>query len=149
MQNQEKSIGAFLYKIENNKIFFLLIYSKRNREWGFPKGHANVGETELETARREIKEETGIIDINFKKGFRCVDIYKIKGALDFTKNKIIDKIVVYYIARTNSDFIGCCDEEIDEGRWLEFKEAISCLKYTNQKNLLKKAYRFIKKWEEK
>ena len=131
MQNQEKSIGAFLYKIENNKIFFLLIYSKRNREWGFPKGHANVGETELETARREIKEETGIIDINFK------------------KNKIIDKIVVYYIAKTNSDFIGCCDEEIDEGRWLEFKEAISCLKYNNQKNLLKEACRFIKKWEEK
>lgn len=144
MQNQEKSVGAFLYKIENNKIFFLLVYSERNGEWGFPKGHANTGETEQETAKREIKEETGITDIEFKKGFRCIDTYKIKGTLKFTKDRIIDKIVVYYVAKTGSDFVGCCDKEIREGKWLNIEQAIDCLKYTNQKNLLKKAYNFIK-----
>jgi 8-oxo-dGTP pyrophosphatase MutT (NUDIX family) len=144
MQNQEISVGAFLYKIENNEILFLLVYSKRNGEWGFPKGHVNEGETEEETAKREIKEETGITDIELKKGFRCIDTYKIKGTLEFTKNRIIDKIVVYYIAKTCSDFVGCCDEEISTGKWLDFKQAISCLKYPNQKNLLEKAYKFIK-----
>lgn len=144
MQNREISVGAFLYKIENNEILFLLVYSKRNAEWGFPKGHANAGETEQETAKREIKEETGITDIEFKKGFRCIDTYKIKGTLEFTKNRIIDKIVVYYIARADSDFVGCCDDEISRGEWLDFKQAVSCLKYPNQKSLLEKAYKFIK-----
>lgn len=144
MENQETSIGAFLYKIENNDILFLLVYSKRNSEWGFPKGHVDINETELETAKREIKEETGIINIEFEKGFRCIDTYKIKGTLETTKNRIIDKNVIYYLARTNSNFVGCCDEEISEGKWLKYEQAVSCLKYDNQKKLLEKAYMFIK-----
>jgi len=144
MQKQETSVGAFLYKIENNEIFFLLVYSKRNGEWGFPKGHVDINETELETAIREIKEETGITNVEFEKGFRCIDTYKIKGTLETTKNRIIDKNVIYYLAKTNSNFVGCCDEEISEGKWLNFEQAISYLKYTNQKDLLEKAYRFVK-----
>ena len=67
MENQETSVGAFIYKIEKEKILFLLIYSKRNNEWGFPKGHIEPDETELETAKREIKEETGYSTKNIKK----------------------------------------------------------------------------------
>lgn len=144
MENQETSVGAFLYKKESNKIFFLLIFSKRNGEWGFPKGHIDVNESELETAIREIKEETGITDIEFEKDFRCIDSYKIKGTLETTKNRIIDKNVIYYLARTNSNFVGCVDDEISEGKWLNFEQAVSCLKYDNQKKLLEKAYMFIK-----
>jgi 8-oxo-dGTP pyrophosphatase MutT (NUDIX family) len=59
-----------VYKIENGATFFLLVYSARNKEWGFPKGHIEEGETDKETARREIFEETGIQDLTFIDGLK-------------------------------------------------------------------------------
>ncbi|MBR3627503.1 MAG: NUDIX domain-containing protein [Elusimicrobia bacterium] len=144
METKETSVGAFIYKIENNEILFLLIYSRRNKEWGFPKGHIEPNETELETAKREIKEETGITDLNFVKDFCCCDTYKIKGTLSTTKNRIIDKNVIYYLASTKEDFKGSVDDEIEKGVWLKFNQATEYLKYDNQKKLLEQAYIYIK-----
>ena len=42
METKETSVGAFIYKIEKGEILFLLVYSERNKEWGFPKGHVEV-----------------------------------------------------------------------------------------------------------
>jgi 8-oxo-dGTP pyrophosphatase MutT (NUDIX family) len=39
---------------------YLLVYGKKSGKWGFPKGHQEEGESEEETALRELKEETGI-----------------------------------------------------------------------------------------
>lgn len=144
METKETSVGAFIYKIENDEILFLLIYSKRNSEWGFPKGHVETNETELETAKREIKEETGITDIEFVEGFRCTDTYKIKGRLENTKDRIIDKNVIYYLARTKQNFKCSVDDEIESGKWLNLDKSIECLKYENQKKLLQSAYTFLK-----
>ena len=144
METKETSVGAFIYKIEKEEILFLLVYSERNNEWGFPKGHVEPNETELETAKREINEETGITDIEFIKNFRCTDTYKIKGTLSTTKDRIIDKNVIYYLARTRENFKGSIDEEISQGKWLNCDQAIKLLKYDNQKKLLKSAYMFIK-----
>ena len=144
METKETSVGAFIYKIENGEILFLLVYSERNKEWGFPKGHVEPNETELETAKREIKEETGIENIDFVKDFRCVDTYKIKGTLSTTKNRIIDKNVIYYLASTKEDFKCSVDNEIGQGKWLNFSSATESLKHDNQKKLLKSAYMFVK-----
>lgn len=149
IEKKETSVGAFLYKIENNEILFLLIYSERNKEWGFPKGHIDIKESEMETAKREIKEETGITDIKFEDKFRCIDTYKIKGTLEGTKNRIIDKNVIYYLAGTQEDFKGSVDEEVSNGVWLSYNEVLEYLKYDNQKKLLKKAYIFLKEENKK
>ena len=52
----EKACGAVI-KNEEGKI--LLIF-QQNGFWGFPKGHVEEGETEPETAVREVFEETGL-----------------------------------------------------------------------------------------
>lgn len=38
----------------------LLVKGKKSQKWGFPKGHMEMGESEEETALRELLEETGI-----------------------------------------------------------------------------------------
>ncbi|HVP81899.1 MAG TPA: NUDIX domain-containing protein, partial [Nitrososphaeraceae archaeon] len=64
----EISCGALVYCIENQDVKFLLLrYSQGH--WDFPKGNKEKGETNLETTRREIKEETGISDIVFRDRF--------------------------------------------------------------------------------
>ncbi|MDR3049188.1 MAG: NUDIX domain-containing protein [Elusimicrobiota bacterium] len=74
---KEFSCGAIVYKKEGGKILFLIVHSKRNNEWGFPKGHIEKGESEKETAKREIFEETGIKEIEFIDDFRYEEIYNI------------------------------------------------------------------------
>ncbi len=139
---EEKSAGAVLYREQSDEIKFLLIYSKRNGEWGFPKGHIEKNETETEAAVREIFEETGIkvSEKDFNRNFRFSDTYKIKGTLDSTKGRIIDKKVIYYLCAVKNiydDTAICENEEIEKIKWMSFEEALSVLKYEKQKELLK------------
>ena len=143
--NEEISVGAIIYKKINENIVFLLVYSTRNKEWGFAKGHIEQNETEAQTAQREIEEETGIKNIMFIKNFRETDCYKIKGTLPTTENRIINKKVVYYLCYTNEDFVvNCNDGEIGECKWENYTNALSLLKYDKQKEILNKANKFIK-----
>ena len=59
-------------------------------------------------------------------------------------NRIIDKNVIYYLARTDEDFKCSVDDEVEQGKWLDYNQAIELLKYDNQKKLLKSAYMFVK-----
>ena len=55
---RRKKAGVFIYDPITNKI--LLIQSRGNF-WGPPKGTINYGETDIQCAIREVKEETGLI----------------------------------------------------------------------------------------
>lgn len=142
--NEEISAGAVIYKKTGNDILFLLVYSKRNKEWGFAKGHIETKETEIQAALREIREETGITNVNFIENFKVTDSYKIKGTLPSTKDRIITKKVIYYLCYTNEDFASKTDDEIGSCKWVTCKEALSLLKYDKQKKILNKANNFIK-----
>lgn len=143
--NEEISAGAIIYKEINENVLFLLVYSERNKEWGFAKGHIEQNETETQTAKREIEEETGIKNITFIKNFRETDCYRIKGTLPSTKNRIINKKVVYYLCYTNEDFaVNYSDGEIGKCKWVNYTNALPLLKYDKQKEILSKANTFIK-----
>ena len=76
---KEKSCGAVVIKKENDGIKFLII-RQHDDCWHFPKGHVEEGETEEETAIREIKEETNI-DVEIDNGFRKVITYSPKAGV--------------------------------------------------------------------
>ena len=67
--NFEKSCGAIIYRIKDDNLEFLTISHRSDGHWGFPKGHVEKGESEEETAIREIYEETGL-QVNLIDGFR-------------------------------------------------------------------------------
>ena len=142
--NEEVSAGAVIYKKTDTDILFLLVYSIRNKEWGFAKGHIEQNETELQAAQREIKEETGISRISFVENFKLTDSYKIKGTLPSTKDRIINKKVIYYLCYTNEDFVCKTDDEIGTCKWVTYEDALSLLKYDKQKEILSKSNKFIK-----
>ena len=56
----EKSCGGIIFYKTKQNTKILLVKNNNGRYWSFPKGHIEEGETEQETAIREIKEETGL-----------------------------------------------------------------------------------------
>ena len=138
----EKSAGAVIFRRENDKIYYLLLHypsSARSSKdyWDFPKGHIEKGEKEIETVKREIKEETGLVNIKFVEGFKewIKYFFKFKG-------KNIFKIVTFYLAETKNKNVKISFEHIGY-QWLPYEKAIKKLTFENTKEILKKANDYL------
>ncbi|MDR1696471.1 MAG: NUDIX domain-containing protein [Endomicrobium sp.] len=140
---KEFSFGSILYKIYAGEPLFLLVRSKRSGNWGFPKGHIEEGEKEIDTAKREISEETGINAVEFAVGFRQEDVYMIEGTREDTKGRTVEKHSVYFLARALEEPSKTADDEISEIGWFNLKDALNVLLFDNQKETLKNAYEKI------
>ena len=56
----EKSCGVLPYRMVNSQQEFLLVFETYSKCWSLPKGHIEAGETDVQTALRELYEETGL-----------------------------------------------------------------------------------------
>ena len=124
---REKSCGCII--IKNGKV---LLIQQTEGHWGFPKGHMELGETEIETAKREVKEETNI-DVEINKDKRYV--------LEYTTDKGIFKEVVLFIAKKINGDERYQASEIKTMEWLTYKDAIDRITYDNTRELLKRVLR--------
>lgn len=132
----EKSCGAIIYEVRNHTRYFLLVKNKNGKHWGFPKGHIEIGETEEQTAKREIKEETNL-DVTIFKGFRKKSFYKPFGK---TKKK-----VVIFLAKSKGGKVKVQDSEIDCYKWARAGETLRSLKYPNDLEMFKSALDWLSK----
>lgn len=134
----EKSCGGIVFtKVKNGKkdeLKILLVKNINGRFWSFPKGHVEKGETEVQTAKREILEETGL-EVEILNGFRETSDY-----VPFGKVK---KRVVFFVARARSAEVHIQKSEIDSYTWVSFEEAEKQCGYENDLRVLKKAKRFL------
>lgn len=133
---REKSCGAVVF-IRKPELRFLLLHYEEGH-WGFVKGNVESNETEKETVLRELKEETGIIDIKFIEGFRetITYIYNRKG-------KSFHKQVAFFLIETQTEEIKLSYEHSDY-IWIPLVEGIKFLTFNNSKNILKKANSFLR-----
>lgn len=134
---QEHSAGAVIFYQRGNKIEHLLLHYEAGH-WGFPKGHIEQGEREQETLEREVREETGIENIEIIPGFKEFISYTFRRR----KNEMVFKTVTYYLARVKVKKVRLSFEHIDY-KWLKYKEAIKLLTFMNTKDVLRKAYKFL------
>lgn len=150
---KEKSAGAIIYRKEDSRIYYLLLHykteSRRGGHWGFAKGHIEEGESEEETAKREVTEETGIEDIKIISGFKEFEKYffrKNYGLKGKARKKApwIFKLVVFYLVKTDAKEVKISDEHSDF-IWLPYEEALKKTTFKNAKKLLEKANSFILK----
>lgn len=111
---KEKSCGALVFTLKFNRPHILLIEQVKGH-WSFPKGHIENNETELETAYREVKEETNL-DIKIIDGFRVVNTYSpYKGCM---------KDVVLFVAIPTSFKLQRQIEEVKRLGWFSIKKSI-------------------------
>lgn len=149
---KEKSAGAIIYRMEAGIPQYLLLHyapaepGKRG-QWGFAKGHVEVGETEEQTARREIFEETGIKDLKIIPGFKELEKYFFRrnyGLEGEARKKApwVFKLVVFFLAETQTKEIIISNEHIGF-IWLPIDLAIKKTTFKNSKKLLKEANDFL------
>ena len=134
----EKSCGAVVFKRSKDGIKYLILHYEAGH-WDFPKGNQEKNEKGEQTASREIKEETGIENIEFVDGFReTVKYFYKKG------EETIYKEVVFFLAESATEHVELSKEHIGYA-WMGYEHAYKKLTFNNAKELLEKADKFLKK----
>ena len=119
---KEKSCGCVIFN--NNEV---LVIKDTNGNYGFPKGHMENGETEVETAMRETKEETNV-DVIIDESRR----YEINY---YIKERDIDKTVVFFRARYNGGDLKIQEGETEEIQWVPTKDVLNILTWKDSKEV--------------
>lgn len=132
----EYSAGLVTYFNENGQILYLLLHYTAGH-WDFPKGIIEEGETPVEAALRELKEEAGItaeLDTHFQQPIS----YLFKDG----KSELVSKKVLFFVGKTEEKKIILSDEHVDY-KWLSYDEAQKQLTYANAKRILTMAHQYI------
>lgn len=122
----EYSCGAILFCKEDNIRKYVLVM-EASGSYGFPKGHKEGNETDLETAKREIFEETSIVPEfipNLKRTIR----YKIINGNE--------KEVTFFVAKFDNQELKTDDKTILAIKKFDLEAALSVLKFQELKNIL-------------
>lgn len=133
--HKEKSCGVIIYQ-DRLDTRYLVVKSKANGHWGFPKGHIEENETEIDAARREVKEETGL-DVQIHEGF--------KTSMEYTISETnIRKQVILFLGKPTINSVTIQKSEIAAYKWAKFTDAINLFKYEDHKQVLKQAHEFLR-----
>jgi len=104
--------------------------------YGFPKGHMEAGETEEQTALREVFEETGL-SVCFVPGFRTEDEHPIPQK----ENTI--KQIVYFLGEYENQAFHYQKEELTDALLADYETAMSLLQFDSSKRILTEANDFL------
>lgn len=133
----EKSCGAVVFTHRNGEIRYVLAQNLEGY-YGFPKGHMEAGETETETALREIREEVGLSP-RLIEGFRTCDEHPLP------KKPGVMKQVVYFLAEYEDQEIVFQKEELMSAPLVSYEEAMALFVFESSKRLLTEAHAFLNK----
>jgi 8-oxo-dGTP pyrophosphatase MutT (NUDIX family) len=139
---EEVSAGGVVYRLACDgtggprPLFLLIRDSYRN--WGFPKGHLEAGESPGEAALREVAEETGLCGLSLVGAIETIDWYfRFRG-------RLVHKVCHFFLMRT--DATATCpqrDEGITACRWAPFEEAVVLVSYANARAVLEQAQAMV------
>jgi 8-oxo-dGTP pyrophosphatase MutT (NUDIX family) len=135
---EEVSAGGVVYRLCPDErgtvrpVFLLIRDSYRN--WGFPKGHLEVGEGPEGAALREVAEETGLGELAVHGAIETIDWYfRFRG-------RLVHKVCHFYLMRTEA--ARTCpqrDEGITACRWAPYEDALALVAYDNAREVLRRA----------
>jgi mutator protein MutT len=130
---QERSAGGVVVRGEQ----VLVIVPRRRgadgtRVLGLPKGHIDPGETPLQAALREVREETGVQAQLIEELGEVRYWYRRDG-------RAVPKSVVFYLLRYLSGNTADHDEEVEEARWMPLVRACAELTYEGEREIVARA----------
>jgi 8-oxo-dGTP pyrophosphatase MutT (NUDIX family) len=136
---REFSAGGVLVRRRRGAWMFAAIRPRGKPEgvWALPKGLIDPGESGLETALREIEEETGARGESLGKLGDVRYVYTRRGG------ERVFKVVSFYLLRYRRGRLGEIEErmrvEVAEARWLPLADAPRLLAYGGERQMAAKA----------
>lgn len=137
MPRLERSAGFILFRLDEHgtRQFLLLDYG---RHWDYAKGHVEKGESDLDAAVRELKEETGIESPRVVDGFA----HEIEYFFRSGKHGLVQKRVAFFLGETDATTVTISDEHVGY-TFLDYDSALKRLSYATAKDVLRKAQAFL------
>ncbi|NGX55765.1 MAG: putative mutator protein MutT4 [Chlamydiae bacterium] len=136
MAKKEQSFGIIPLRQRAGQWEVLLILHRKGH-WAFPKGHRDRGEEPLQTAVRELREETGLEIARF------VAAPPLSERYFFTwEGQKVDKSVEYYLAEVSGEVV-LQVAEVSDYRWLPIKEAEAVVTYAEAKRLCREVEKYL------
>ena len=123
---QEKSCGAVIFVPRERETLWLVEHMRQGHT-ALCKGHVEDGETEHETASREIREETSLA-VTFLDGFR--------ERIEYSPGPGVMKEVIFFLARAEGMQTVPQPEEVVSIEFLPFDAALAALTYADDKRVL-------------
>lgn len=97
-----------------------------------PKGHLDPGETPQQAATREVREETGL----------SAELVKDLGEVRYwyrRDGRSVPKSVAFFLFRYLSGDTADHDDEVEEVRWMDLREAPKALSYQGEREVARRA----------
>ena len=133
--------GFVIFRRTTDGIKYLLLY-KRGSYWNFPKGHFKPGERSIDTALRELEEETGLkkSDLHIIPNFRAYERFQFQVG----SQRIYDTVILF-LAETKKAEVRIVPREHSGYAWFLHQDALSAIgkKYTDVARVLKQARSFL------
>ena len=138
--NSEYSCGAVVFTRMEGQPHYVLVRANNQPEGchGFPKGHMEAGETEEQTALREIYEEVGL-RVRLLPGFRAVTEYALPYPPDTRKR------VVFFLAEYEGQQTTVQESELAAVTIAPWPQALELTEYADSKRILTEAHEFLSK----
>ena len=131
-----QAAGCIVWRSGDEGLQLLVVHRQRYDDWSFPKGKLEKGETFVDAAAREVKEETG------STGTIGAELEPVT----YVDHKGRDKIVRYWLMAVNPSFDAEAfeaNEEVDVLSWMGTKDASAVLSYEHDVALLNQAAALI------
>ena len=137
MAREERSAGFLIFhrrgESHTTDIRYLLL--NYGRHWDFAKGHVDDGESDLDAAVRELREETGIREIMPVSDFQQEIVYFFRSA----RHGLIRKTVVFFLAEVAKTDVILSEEHVGY-EFLPYEPALKRATFAAAKELLRAAH---------
>jgi len=109
-----------------------------SRVLALPKGHVDPGETSVQAATREVREETGIVAEPVRPLGESRYWYRRDGR---TIGKAVEFFLFHFVEGDTADH----DDEVEEVRWIPLEEARTALSHAAEREMVELALANLRK----
>jgi 8-oxo-dGTP pyrophosphatase MutT (NUDIX family) len=141
IEKSSKSVGVVIFRRIGRSYSYLLLHHGGSY-WNFPKGTQEQGEADLQTALRELEEETGIKNVKLIDEFVDQYQYEFDSEIRDGVRERIYKTAIFYLGEVENDEVKISGEHIDYG-WFDYETALKRLFFQNGQDVLKRAHKHL------
>src|SRR6266699_5026451 len=136
---RETSAGGVVFRRGPDGAPRFLLIRDSYRNWGFPKGHLEPGEPPADAARREVAEETGLVDLVLHGPIKVINWYfRFRG-------KTIHKFCHFFLFESRQgEPVPQAEEGITACTWHPLAEALATISYDNARGVLRRAAEMVR-----